>query len=206
MKSFLFLFILTYSFSFSQKKTEQIITIDASLSYLVLSLDNVFNIKLSSTTNNKLKIKTISEGEYANYFILSNKQVNNILHISGEIGFTFPNNQDKLSAHKVHAINVEFLIPEYLHTSVSSDIGNIDIEGDFHRLSTNSQSGNCYLNNVFGDFIIKTINGDISLNTNKRLINTNTKIGTISEGVLTDGKSNFLLKTAKGNINIVKSE
>jgi DUF4097 and DUF4098 domain-containing protein YvlB len=62
------------------------------------------------------------------------------------------------------------------------------------------------LNNVFGDFIIKTINGDISLNTNKRLINTNTKIGTISEGVLTDGKSNFLLKTAKGNINIVKSE
>jgi len=193
-------------FGFSQKKTQNIFTIDDTVSHLIFDLDNVFTIKLSSTKSNKVIIKAISEGEYANHFVITKKQENHTLYVSGNIAFTFPNNQDKLSAHKVHAIAVEIFVPEHLRTLISSDIGNTSITGGYVSLGTNLHSGDCYLNNVSGDFDIKTVDGDISLTTNSGVINAISKTGTITQEVLPNGKSSFELKTAKGNINIVKAK
>jgi len=193
-------------FGFSQKKTQNIFTIDDTVSHLIFDLDNVFTIKLSSTKSNKVIIKAISEGEYANHFVINKKQENHTLYVSGNIAFTFPNNQDKLSAHKVHAIAVEIFVPEHLRTLISSDIGNTSITGGYVSLGTNLHSGDCYLNNVSGDFDIKTVDGDISLTTNSGVINAISKTGTITQEVLPNGKSSFELKTAKGNINIVKAK
>jgi len=193
-------------FGFSQKKTQNIFTIDDTVSHLIFDLDNVFTIKLSSTKSNKVIIKAISEGEYANHFVITKKQENHTLYVSGNIAFTFPNNQDKLSAHKVHAIAVEIFVPEHLRTLISSDIGNTSITGGYVSLGTNLRSGDCYLNNVSGDFDIKTVDGDISLTTNSGVINAISKTGTITQEVLPNGKSSFELKTAKGNINIVKAK
>jgi len=62
------------------------------------------------------------------------------------------------------------------------------------------------LTNVFGDFNIKTVNGDINLTTDNGIVNAVSKSGTITQEVLPDGKSNFQLKTAKGNIKIVRAK
>jgi len=191
---------------FSQKKTEQIIAIDKAVTHLIFDLDNVFTIKLSSTKSNQLIIKAISEGEYANHFVITTKREKHTLHVSGNIAFTFPNKQDKLSAHKVHAIAVEILVPEHLQTFISSDIGNVSITGKYYSLGINLFSGNCYLNKIFGDFDIKSVNGDIGLIANEGIVNAISKLGTIAQEVLPDGKSNFLLKTAKGNIKIAKEK
>jgi len=193
-------------FGFSQKKTEHIINIDSSVTHLMFDLDNVFTIKLSSTKSNKLIIKAISEGEYANHFVITKKRKNQTLHISGNIVFTFPNNQDKLSAHKGHAIAIEILVSEHLKTFVSSDIGNVTATGSYNSLKTNLFSGNCYLNNVLGDFDIKTVSGDISLIAKKGVVDAFSKSGIITQQVLPSGKSNFTLKTAKGNIKIAKAK
>lgn len=193
-------------FSFSQKKTEHVIAIDETVTHLIFDFDNVFTIKLSSTKFNQIIIKSISEGEYANHFVITQKRENKTLHISGNIAFTFPNNQDKLSAHKVHAIAVEILVPEHLKILVSSDIGNVSIMGKYNTLGTNLRSGNCYINNVLGDFSIKTVTGDINLTTNSGVVNAVSKSGTITQEALPNGKSNFQLKTAKGNIKIAKAK
>ena len=193
-------------FSFSQKKTEHVIAIDETVTHLMFDFDNVFTIKLSSTKSNQIIIKSISEGEYANHFVITQKRENKTLHISGNIAFTFPNNQDKLSAHKVHAIAVEILVPEHLKILVSSDIGNVSIMGKYNTLGTNLRSGNCYINNVLGDFSIKTVTGDINLTTNSGVVNAVSKSGTITQEALPNGKSNFQLKTAKGNIKIAKAK
>ena len=193
-------------FSFSQKKTEHVIAIDETVTHLIFDFDNVFTIKLSSTKSNQIIIKSISEGEYANHFVITQKRENKTLHISGNIAFTFPNNQDKLSAHKVHAIAVEILVPEHLKILVSSDIGNVSIMGKYNTLGTNLRSGNCYINNVLGDFSIKTVTGDINLTTNSGVVNAVSKSGTITQEALPNGKSNFQLKTAKGNIKIAKAK
>jgi len=197
---------MTCTVGFSQKKTEQIIVVDDTVSHLIFDLDNVFTIKLSSTKSNQVIIKAISEGEYANHFVITKKRENKTLHISGNIAFTFPNNQDKLSAHKVHAIAVEILVPEHLQTFVSSDIGNVSITGKYNSLGTNLLSGNSYLSNVFGDFDIKTVNGDINLTANRGMVNAVSKLGTIIQEVLPNGKSNFQLKTTKGNIKIAEAK
>jgi hypothetical protein len=192
--------------SFSQKKTEHVIIIDDTVTHLMFDFDNVFTIKLSSTKSNQIIIKSISEGEYANHFVITEKRENRTLHISGNIAFTFPNNQDKLSAHKVHAIAVEILVPEHLKIFVSSDIGNVSIMGKYNTLGTNLRSGTCYINNVLGDFSIKTVTGDINLTANSGVVNAVSKSGTITQEALPNGKSNFQLKTAKGNIKIAKAK
>ncbi len=193
-------------FSFSQKKTEHVITIDDTVTYLTFDLDNVFTIKLSSTKSNQVLIKSMSEGEYANHFVITEKRENQTLHVSGNIAFTFPNNQDKLSAHKVHAIVVEILVPEHLQTFISSDIGNVSIMGKYNSLGTNLLSGDCYLNSVTGKFEIKTVSGDINLTTKNGIISTESKSGTIIQEKIAKGKSTFALKTAKGNIKITKAK
>ena len=206
MKLFVYIFLIINVFGFSQKKVEHVITIDDSITRLLFDLDNVFTIKLSSTKSNQVVIKAISEGEYANHFVITEKRDSHTLHISGNIAFTFPNYQDKLSAHKVHAIAIEILVPEHLQTFVSSDIGNVSITGMYSFLSTNLFSGNCYLNMVSGIFDLKTVNGDINLTTKSGMVNAVSKSGTITQEVLPLGKSSFQLKTAKGNINIVKAK
>jgi hypothetical protein len=206
LRYFFYFFITIYTFSFSQKKTLEIINIEPSLKSLLLDFNHVFNLKLSSTNTNNLEIKSISEGEYANHFILSKKFIQNTLIISGDIGFTFPNDQDKLSAHKVHAVSIEIVIPKHLQTTVFSNIGNIKIEGDFKSLSTNSKSGNYFISNASGDFVIKTINGNINLSANRARVKATSKSGIIKQEILIEGKSSFLLKTVNGDINIVKSK
>jgi len=193
-------------FGFSQKKTEHLITIDSSVTHLMFDLDNVFTIKLSSTKSNQVFVKAISEGEYANHFVITKKRKNQTLHISGSIAFTYPNNQDKLSAHKVHAIAVEIFVPEHLQTFVSSDIGNVSVSGSYNSLTTDLLSGDCYLNNVSGNFEIKTVSGDVYLTTKNGVVSTESKSGTIIQEKIPKGKSTFFLKTAKGNIKIAKAK
>ena len=193
-------------FSFSQKKIEHSIAIDDSVTQLMFDLDNVFTIKLRTTQSNQLIIKAISEGEYANHFVISKKRENHTLHISGNIAFTFPNNQDKLSAHKVHAIAVEILIPERLQVFVSSDIGNVSVSGKYNSLTTNLLSGDCYLKGSSGNFEIKTVSGDINLSTKSGVITAESKSGVIFQEKIPKGKSTFFLKTAKGNIKIAKAK
>lgn len=193
-------------FGSSQKKVEHVITIDDSITHLLFDLDNVFTIKLSSTKSNQVTIKAVSEGEYANHFVITEKRKNHTLDISGNIAFTFPNNQDKLSAHKVHAIAVEILIPEYLQTFVSSDIGNVSIRGKYNYFRTNLFSGNCSLNSVLGSFDIKTVSGDIMLTAKRGEVVAVSRSGAITQEILPVGKSVFMLKTIKGNIKIVKAK
>jgi len=197
---------MTCTIGFSQKKTEHVFSIDEAITHLVFDLDNVFTIKLKTSKLSELIIKAISEGEYANHFVITKKTENHALHISGNIAFTFPNNQDKLSAHKVHAVTVEVLIPEHLQTFVSSDIGNVNVSGAYNSLTTNLRSGDCYLNNASGNFEIKTVNGDIHLTAKKGVIIAESKSGIIIQENIPNGKSTFFLKTAKGNINIAKAK
>jgi hypothetical protein len=205
-KLFFKILILFSSFCFSQKQTESLFDIDSSIDNLVIDLNNVFSVKLIATDSKQIIIKTKSEGEYANHFILSKKLRKNTVFISGNIGFSFPDFKDKLSAHKVHSIEVELIIPDHLMTSISSDIGNVSAEGNYKSLSINLLSGNCYLDNIYGNIIIKTINGDINLKAKKGVIKATSSLGVITKQEIPLGISNFSLKTTKGNINIAKAD
>ena len=206
MRLFIYILLITCTVGFSQKKTEQVITIDEAVTHLMFDLDNVFTIKISTSKSNQVVIKAVSEGEYANHFVITKKQQSHSLTIKGAIAFTFQNKQDKLSTHKVHAIVVEIIIPEHLQTTVSSDIGNVSIKGVHSTLTTDLLSGDCYLNNPSGNFEIKTVTGEINLVAKNGVISAESKSGTIFQEKIPNGNSTFDLKTAKGNINIAKGK
>ena len=117
-----------------------------------------------------------------------------------------PNNQDKLSAHKVHAIAIEITVPERLKTTLNSDIGNLNATGFYEQLTANLKSGNCMLNHASGHLVIQTVNGNISLTAKNAQIISETKTGLVTQQQLVDGNSMFKLKTIKGNINIEQSK
>ena len=166
----------------------------------------MFSIKLKSTKNSKVTIRAISEGEYANHFVVTEKSIGNLMTVSGRVAFTFPNNQDKLSAHKVHAIAIEITVPERLKTTLNSDIGNLNATGFYEQLTANLKSGNCMLNLASGHLVIQTVNGNISLTAKNAQVISETRTGLVTQQQLIDGISMFKLKTIKGNINIEQSK
>jgi hypothetical protein len=193
-------------FSNAQKKIEKILVLEEDISAVVFDLEHVFSINLKSAKNSKVTVRAISEGEYANHFVVTEKSTGNLMKVSGRIAFTFPNNQDKLSAHKVHAIAIEITVPERLKTTLISDIGNLNATGFYQQLTANLKSGNCMLNQASGHLIIQTVNGNISLTVKNAQVISETRTGLVTQQQLIDGKSMFKLKTIKGNINIEQSK
>ena len=203
---FIYISILFSCFCFSQKQTEDQLFLSPNIENLVLNLNNVFIVKLRTNNSRQIKIVSKSEGEYSNHFVISKKINDKSILISGDIGFSYPNLEDKLSAHKVHSVEVEIFLPSYLTTSVYTDIGNVFVEGFYIYLSINSLSGNCYLENINGKIAVNTVSGDIDLIAKRGNINAISSYGLINREEIPLGNSSFNIKTAKGNINIVKSE
>jgi hypothetical protein len=201
------IYIVLFStlYSQAQKKLEKTFVLDDHISTVVFDFEYVFSIQLRSTKNESISLKAISEGEYANHFVITEKNKGETVVISGRVTFTFPNNQDKLSAHKVHAIAIEIGVPEHLNTVINSDIGNLNAEGFFNSLTTNFMSGDCLLNDISGDLLIQTVEGSIHLSTKSGSVTAETKRGEIIKENLTKGNSVFKLKTIKGDINVKQS-
>lgn len=206
MKRLTYIILLCFFFSNAQKKIEKTLVLDKYISAVVFDLEHVFSINLKSTKSSKITIKAISEGEYANHFVVTEETIDDLITVTGRIAFTFPNNQDKLSAHKVYAIAIEISVPEELEVTLNSDIGNLDARGFYKTLVTNFMSGNCVLNNVSGNLLIQTVNGNILLTAENGQVFTESRTGLVTQQQLVDGKSIFELKTIKGNINIEQSK
>lgn len=200
--SFFFIFITGYS----QKKIIHSIELDPKTDIVYFDLDKVFNINLKTTTSDIITINAFSEGEYANHFVVNEKNTGRQLNITGSIAFSFPNNQDKLSAHKVHAIDIEIEIPENLKVIIRSDIGNLKVAGNYKTFFGDLMSGNCYLEDIQGNITVQTIKGGINLITKEGTINAFSKYGVVNTSKMTSGKSIFLLKSLKGDINVKQSK
>lgn len=190
----------------AQKRIEKSIALNQDVSSVVFDLEEVFSINLKSTKTPLITLNAISEGEYANHFLITDTTQDETLIVSGKIGFTFPNKQDKLSAHKVHAITIEITVPEWLQVTLNSAIGNLNIEGYYNELTANSKSGNCELLDVSGQLAVQTINGDIHIKTKKGHVIAESKKRGITQKWLGKGTSVFKLKTVKGQINIEQSQ
>lgn len=190
----------------AQKKIAKEIILSKEISTVIFDLEHVFSINLKSAKTSAISLKAISEGEYANHFVITENTSSHLLTVEGRIAFTFPNNQDKLSAHKVHAVTIEITVPETLEVTINSDIGNLSAKGAYASLTTNFLSGNCKLSNVSGNVFIQTVNGDINLKASSGHVTFETKTGVVTQEQLHKGSSVFDLRTINGNINIEQSK
>lgn len=178
--------------------------LNQNITHIYFNLNDVFTIKLHTTKDHQIKMNASSEGEYANHFIITEKHTNNTLNFEGKIAFTFPNYQDKLSAHKIHAIVVDVWVPEKLNIIIQTDIGNIFASGKHETLLIETVSGDSYLTNVSGAIKVNALSGNISLAVDSGLVSVITNLGVIDRVLLPIGPSTFELNTNKGDINVKK--
>ena len=206
MKYFLFSIVVFLSVSIhAQKQIEKTFRIK-DLSHLDLEFNGVYTLTIKTLRTNEVKVTAKSEGEFAQYFVLDTKQDKTKLTIKSSLDFTFKDNNDKLSAHKVQAIAVEITVPEHLIVTLKSDIANLTLRGKYESFIGQLTSGNCILHNVRDELKISTIMGNITAYVNFAIVEAETRQGTINTETITKGKTHYVLKSIKGDITVKKTK
>ncbi|WP_298319780.1 hypothetical protein [uncultured Aquimarina sp.] len=181
-------------------------SIDATdLSEVFIFLDDTFQIEITNTSENKIIVNGISEGEYQNNILINATRKEDSLTILDDIQPFSENHNDKLSAHKVIAVKVKIQIPQHLSVTVKSRIASLKLNAKIKSLFVELNSGDCLLRNFIGNAMINTLGGDITVYTKNATINTKTKSGILSiEKIF--GQHQIELKSITGNISVYKTK
>ena len=199
-----FLLLLFTITSLAQKRIVKELLVSQSIETIYIDLNKVFSVSLQTSKDSVVKVETMSEGEYANNFVFQDKIENNSMLLSGSvfIGLAYP--QDKLSAHKVHAIEVKLIVPENKQVVLTSDIANVNIEGVYESIFLNLYSGDVNAKSLKANTTIQTVSGDISISLSKGNTSCYSKYGKVTEDRIPEGILYYTLKSLKGNINLHK--
>ncbi|WP_299221564.1 hypothetical protein [uncultured Aquimarina sp.] len=181
-------------------------SIDATdLSEVFIFLDDTFQIEITNTSENKIIISAISEGEYQNNILINVTRKENSLTIIDDIQPFSESHNDKLSAHKVIVLKVKIQIPQNLRVTVQSRLASLQLNAKIKSLFVELNSGDCLLHNFIGNTTINTLGGDITVYTKNATINATTKSGIISiEKIF--GQHQIELKSITGNISVYKTK
>ncbi|MGY3792267.1 hypothetical protein [Aquimarina sp. 433] len=181
-------------------------TIDVTdISEIFIVLDNTFQIEVINTSENKVIVSAISEGEYQNNVLINVKRTQNTLFIEDDIQPFSEKHNDKLSAHKVIALKVKIQLPRHLDTTITSKLASLDLNGSLKSLFVELSSGDCLVQNFTGNAVINTLAGNIELHTKNAKVKAVTKSGIISSDKIS-GKHQIELKSITGNISVYKTK
>ncbi|AXT52183.1 hypothetical protein D1818_15560 [Aquimarina sp. BL5] len=181
-------------------------SIDATdLSEVFIFLDDTFQIEITNTSENKIIVNGISEGEYQNNILINATRKEDSLTILDDIQPFSEKHNDKLSAHKVIVVKVKIQIPQHLNVTIKSRIASLKLNAKIKSLFVELNSGDCLLRNFIGNAMINTLEGDITVYTKNATINTKTKSGILSiEKIF--GQHQIELKSITGNISVYKTK
>ena len=187
---------------------ERLQTIDAAgVKSIELQADEIFLIEIETRASaNKIQLSTISEGEYFNDIALSVERDLDELQITSTYREILTSGYDKLSAHKVYAVNLKLIIPEGLQLVIISNIANVKAKGVFSFFEAELKSGSCHLSSFTGKALVNTFSGDINIETTQAEVAANSNHG----NVIIDTSLNFgnliMLKSIYGGIEVIKTQ
>jgi hypothetical protein len=177
-----------------------------SIDTISINGNQIFTIRVSTSKTDIIKMKSTLDGEYQNQFQIISKQENHKLNLNLEqVQFTAIAD-DKRNAHKVIAATLTLETPENLNINVISDIGSVDLTGNFDLLSVELLQGQCDVRGSANLAIINTIDGDISVITESAIIDANSSRGNVILDEFPESNSAWNLESINGNIKVVKQE
>lgn len=206
MRSNLLLLLFFAGFSaFGQKETTQVI--DASgIKKVLFSSDEIFRIRLSTTLEENIKITSRSDGEYYNDISLETAMEAGTLHLRSLFREILQSGFDKLSAHKVFAMEVELQVPEKIVVEIISNLATVYGEGTYERLVVQLKSGSCYLENFTGNALINTYEGNVEVQMRDAVVEASSRHGSIETPVPNFGTHKIDITTINGNISVQKTK
>ena len=125
MKKIILLFFVFCCLSVqAQKETEQLI--DAgNIEKIVLQSDEIYKITMRTAPVKSISIKSRADGEYFNNISLDAEVVGEKLFLKSRFREILQSGFDKLSAHKVFAMEVELLVPKGLEVEINSNVASV---------------------------------------------------------------------------------
>jgi len=199
--SCVFLFITINSEA--QNVLEKTITAD-KITTISINGNQIFNISVSTSKTDEIIIRSTLDGEYQNDFQIVIKEERQTLKLSLEHLSLVEISDDKRNAHKVIAATLNMEIPEELSLHIISDIGSVDVKGNFKSLFIELLQGQCQVEGEVKTANINTLDGDINAATKNAFVNAYSRHGKVILEAFSSSKSIWELKSTNGNITVVK--
>jgi len=196
------LFLVHFS---ANAQREQVQTFGAAgIKEVILQVDEIFKVEIATASTKEIKLFTISEGEYFNDIQVSAQQISNKLQVTSTYKEILTSGFDKLSAHKVYAVNLKLVIPENLKVIIVSNIASVYGEGKFNFFEAELKSGNCILQNYQGKALINTFQGSVSVTTKKGTVIANTNHGSLFVDKSLKSGNLIEIKSINGDVEVKK--
>lgn len=168
--------------------------------------NQVFSISVSTAKTDYIEIMSSLDGEYQNQFQIIAEEENDNLKLSLERVTFAVIADDKRNAHKVIAATLHLIIPEHLSLNIFSDVGSVQLNGDFDFLSIELLQGQCEVIGKVNKATINTIDGDINVVTQSANINAKSNNGNIVLDEFSISNSMWKLQSINGDITVVKPD
>ena len=189
----------------AQKLIEK--SIDAKvINTLIIDGNTVFRINIEALNTDVILAKTRSEGEYGEHNILATKVKNDTLFISSKLQPFFRDSNNKSTAHKIIATDLDLIVPKDLSLYIKSDIATTNLQGAYKDVTIELINGNCILKSFLGNAIINTIHGYVEVQTQDAKIEAYTKNGNITSIDFPLNKFILKLNSINGDIRVTKTE
>lgn len=206
MKNLLvFLFFLIVASVYAQKETMQVL--DAGrLKAVSINSEEIYKVTISTAPVKSITIKSRSDGEYFNEISLDSEVRNNTLYLKSRFREILKSGFDKLSAHKVFAMELVLEIPEDISVEIISNLASVFMEGDYDEVLVQLKSGSAYLKKFDGDAIINTYDGNIHVQAENAQYEVETRHGKIDLPASAYGTNFLKLTSINGNIKVQETK
>ncbi len=190
---------------FGQTVVEKTI-IESQIDYIEVDATNCFDIRIETRAGNEMQIEAKIDGEYHKDLLLNLSEKGRTLQVSAGFQPGFVNPNDKLSAHKVISIALFIQVPQNKSVTINGTSCNVKAKGDYKSLDVSLNDGQCTLNQISTDAVVRTQSGDIVIKTKSASIQAESKYGEVDENTIPKGDNSYLLKSVTGNIRLIKTE
>jgi hypothetical protein len=200
----LFLILLVQGSLFAQSKWQKII--DApEVHSLSIELGFIQNLLVSTGSSDHYVIKTTSEGEYRDQVMLVSKEVDQWLEIYPQWAPSFIAPNDKLSAHKVRALNLELIVPKGKTLEIRGERAVVSVLGEYKEVILRLGSGRVNLEYASEESDIRTDSADVFLTVPYGDIHASSIEGKVIGSIPLNTRFHYRLASEKGSIYLNKA-
>ncbi len=200
----LFLILLVQGSLFAQSKWQKII--DApEVHSLSIELGFIQNLLVSTGSSDHYVIKTTSEGEYRDQVMLVSKKVDQWLEIYPQWAPSFIAPNDKLSAHKVRALNLELIVPKGKTLEIRGERAVVSVLGEYKEVILRLGSGRVNLEYASEESDIRTDSADVFLTVPYGDIHASSIEGKVIGSIPLNTRFHYRLASEKGSIYLNKA-
>ncbi len=208
MKFYSYLFIALFSISLmGQKRLSHTYAADG-VKELCIHSNEIFEIKVSTSLTDMITIHSIIDGEIFASTLLNTQLKGKSLEITtGKTPDYIPFN-DKLSAHKVMAIELEISIPTGMNISIHSTLASVETTGELGQVRIDLGRGS-FVGREFRfreSAKIHTIAGHIDIELQKATIAAQSRNGHVVIASNIEKGAPLTIESLDGDITIHKSQ